>query len=472
MTDTPLSASAARAAARYLDSWLAFRRDRLRVPGVQAAVLADDELVLSSAYGQADVEHDVALRADHLFRIASHSKTFTATAVFQLVQAGLLRCDDTLGFRLPWIAGSSLASVTIRELLAHGAGVIRDGRHADFWQLSTAFPDVDELRAIAADDAATLAPNVRFKYSNIGFSLLGAVVEAVSGMSYNRYVTENVIDKLDLRDSYPEYCEQRARDYAVGYSALSYADMRIPIDHVDTRAMSAATGFTSTAADVCHYAAAHFRDDDRLLSENSKRLMQRTEWEVENSESQYGLGFEIDTVGEHRLVGHGGGYPGHATRTFFDPVGRVAISVLTNAIDGPAQPLATGVVKLIDLAAAPVQEPVDESADRFCGRFANLWGVLDVVRLDRRLVGISPAAEDPAAAPMSLAVVDERTLRVTDASGSGGFGETIDYEFDGDAIRAVRGAGGVSLAPIEDFAATVSALPRVTRGDLFAAGGR
>src|SRR5687767_3795469 len=72
----------------YYDSWLAFNQRYQRVPGVQAAVFAADGVAFSAAYGMADVENDVPLTDQHLFRIASHSKTFTATAVFQLVEQG------------------------------------------------------------------------------------------------------------------------------------------------------------------------------------------------------------------------------------------------------------------------------------------------------------------------------------------------------------------------------------------------
>ena len=85
---TDLTAEAVRSAAAYADSWLAYRQTYLRIPGVQVAILFDGEVVLSAAYGHADVEGDLALTPQHLFRVASHSKTFTATAVMQLVEAG------------------------------------------------------------------------------------------------------------------------------------------------------------------------------------------------------------------------------------------------------------------------------------------------------------------------------------------------------------------------------------------------
>src|SRR6187431_2892082 len=97
-------------AAAYFDRWLEFRRAADRIPGVQAAVLYDYDIVLSAAHGIADVTTGDPLTDRHLFRIASHSKTFTATAVMQLVERGALRLDDTVGDRIVELASSPIAS--------------------------------------------------------------------------------------------------------------------------------------------------------------------------------------------------------------------------------------------------------------------------------------------------------------------------------------------------------------------------
>ena len=242
--------------AGYADRWLAFRQQSLRLPGVQAAVWVDGELVLSTAHGHADVAAGTALTPAHLFRVASHSKTFTATAVAKLAQDGRLGLDDRLDTHLPWTSTTGLGDRTLAQLLSHTGGVRRDGREADHWQLAGPFPDDAGLQALVA--AADVVPaDERFKYSNLAFGLLGAVVAAVSGRSYREYVAAEVVAPLGLADTAPDLLPDRLADYARGYSALAYAEHRVPIEHVDTGALDAATGFTSTAADLAHWGAAH-----------------------------------------------------------------------------------------------------------------------------------------------------------------------------------------------------------------------
>lgn len=448
----------------YFDTWLAFQRRKGRVPGVQAAVLHEDEVVLSTAHGVSHEATGEPLTTEHLFRVASHSKTFTATCAMQLVERGTVRLDDTVGHWLPALSGAPIAAVTLRELLAHAGGVVRDGADGDFWQLFHSFPDEAELLRIAADASAILPRNERFKYSNIGYSLLGMVIAAATGQPYNTYVTEHVVERLGLERTGPELDPSRIDEYAGGHASLDYADTRLPIEHIDTHSMASATGFYSTATDMVRYAAAHFLGDERLLSDDSKRLMHKTEWEVEGTGTSYGLGFAIATVGGRRLFGHGGGYPGHITRTHFDPVDRLAVSVLTNAIDGPAQVMADAAIALIDLAAKGPGRAADDRS-RFCGRFSTLWGTYDVVDLFGTLYQLIPGLADPTSAYSVLEVEDDATLRIATTSGYGSRGEALSYTFDAEgAVSSVRGGSGSTAYPFETYRALVAGADRVALG--------
>lgn len=437
----------------YFDSYLGFRRRSERLPGVQAAVFAGGAVRLSSAHGLADVENDTALLATHLFRIASHSKTFTATAVLQLVESGHLRLDDRAERWVDFLAGSPVGAVTVRQLLSHSSGLCRDSLDGDFWQLSRKFPDHRQLREALLDPTtATLGTDERFKYSNIAYSLAGLIIEAASGVPYHDRVRTAIIEPLGLADLGPELDPARAADYATGYSSLSYADTRRPIDHVDTGAMAPATGFYSTASDLVQYFAAHFHGDLRLLTDASKRTMQHPWWKVGSGDSQYGLGLAVAKVGERELVGHGGGYPGHTSSSVADTRAGLAVSVLTNAIDGPAESMAHAAVKLIDLAGSKPRPVAGPDPSRFAGRFASLWGVEDVAVLGGRLYRLHPNAADPSEEAAELEFVGDTTLRVVGGSGYGSYGELFEYSFsDRGDVESLRGESRATLVPIDSF---------------------
>ncbi|RBY76196.1 serine hydrolase [Blastococcus sp. TF02-09] len=471
-----------RNATPYLRTWLETQAAHRRVPGVQVAVRSAGELVLSAAVGVADAGTGAPLTPAHLFHVASHSKTFTATAVLQLVDAGRMRLDDPIGSYVPELAdaGSPVARVPVRELLGHQSGVTRDGAHADFWQLETAFPDRAALLAEVRDGGVVHARNEHFKYSNVGFALLGLAVESVTGTPFAEHVRTAVLDPLGLTRTGADHDPARADEYAAGHTGLLPGEQtRLVLGHRGTGAYAPATGFWSTAEELSAFAeAALVLGDGRLLSDDARRLMQRLESVVTaygTEIGRYGLGVELSTVGERQLVGHSGGWPGHLTLTVADPAAGLVVSVLTNAIDGPAQELAHGLVKLVDVALSPRAVVPPPPADApplhtFTGRFAGLWGMVDVVELGGRLVLVRPTAPDPLLGIEELQVVDDRTLRVAAQPGFGAAGEDVHLERDADgAVASVRLAG-VTLRPMADFLRRRGATARGPEADLPGAG--
>ncbi len=293
--------------------------------------------------------------------------------------------------------------------------------------------------------ADVLPANEQFKYSNIGYGLVGLVIEAVTGRPYAEHLREAVLAPLGLERTGPELDPARLGEYATGYSGNVLGE-RVPIDTVDTAALASATGFWSTAGDLVRYAAAHVLGEGTLLTDASKRRLHRAQWAVPGGDEHYGLGFGRQQVGERSLVGHGGGFPGHITRTVVDPSDGLTVVVLTNAIDGPAQELATGVVKIVDAALAAHRERTRtrraaHDLSVFEGRWASLWGVTDLVDLGGRLRAIAPDQADPTAGIATLEVVDATTARFTDAGGYASPGETVVAHREDDGSTWVRIAG-------------------------------
>jgi CubicO group peptidase (beta-lactamase class C family) len=435
----------------YLADWATTQAGFARVPGVQLAVAVDGEIVLDAAWGVADVSTGEPLRTDHLFRVASHSKTFTAVAVARLVERGLLRFDDPLESYVPELEGAAVGRVTVREALGHTGGALRDGHDADFWQLAAPFPDRAALLTSVLD-GEVFGRTEHFKYSNLTYGVLGLVVRAVTGVPFAEHVRADLLEPLGLGDTFPELDDEIEDRCVTGHSGLSPADdRRLPVAPASTGALAAATGFCSTAADLVRWAGA-LSEGSSLLSPATLRLLLRDESVIDRPHSRlrrYGLGFETREIEGRRVVGHSGGFPGQITRTWWDPAGRVAVSVLTNAVDGPADAIATGVFTLLT-TALDGSGSAEEDLDRWTGRFANLWRLTDVVRLGGRLWLIDPREADPLTGAEPLAV-DGDVLRPAPHPGFGPVGEPVHVLRDDDGTPAAIVVGGMTSWRAEDY---------------------
>lgn len=435
--------------------WVEYRLWHSRTPGAQVAVGVRGALLLSAAYGFADPEQRTPMRTDHLFRIASHSKTFTATLVLQLGDEGRLGLDDPVGRHVAELDGP-VADVRLRELLEHTSGVLRDSRDADFWQHRHPFPGRKELLRLVREDGLKSAPGERFAYSNLGFALLGLVVEAVTGQSFAEAAQQRVVVPLGLADTAAELLPDRLADYAPGWSGLLAAPRRHRLEHVHTGALAPAAGFTSTAADLVTYFGAHAFGDERLLSDRTKRLQQRrvNDTSPDGAEAEgYGWGMVTESVDGTTYVGHGGGYPGHITKTLLDPATGLVVSVLTNAADGPATPLALGIVRL--LARAAQQDggsATSASGLRRTGRYASDWDALDLAVLGGRLRTLALGSWNPLDGSDELTEEGPDRFRITTGHGYGSVGEAVTFSDDGATgegpADTVLHYAGITMAPL------------------------
>ncbi|WP_181149697.1 serine hydrolase [Arthrobacter sp. MYb227] len=446
---------------KYAPTYLDKNRAYSHQPGFQCAVGVNGELIGAFSGGYAHLGAKTRLKNDHLFRVASHSKTFTATAIMLLREDGLLNLEDQVGQLLPELSNSDIARVNVRELLSHSGGIIRDSENADFWALGRPFPKDKELLEIAGH-AKILEPNEHFKYTNIGYGILGLIIETSSGQSFEQFITERIIDPLGLANTGTDI-DANTSNLAAGYGPLVHAGSdyalaaRAEITHINTGALAAATGIYSTATDLVTYFGSHLMGSEpSVLTDDSKRLMQQRAEESGAPGRSYGLGFILQKIQGRETFGHSGGYPGHITRTWAVPQTSVVLSMLTNAVDGQATSWGESLFALAALAEQSTPDSytgiTQEALERFTGRFAALWGVQDVVLLGGKLFQIDPTSAVDAKNTVPLEFVDENTLKSVDPNGFGGYGEKVHFEFDDSGASAFRGPGGMRFVREKDFA--------------------
>jgi CubicO group peptidase (beta-lactamase class C family) len=300
-----------------------------RLPAVNAAVFRRGELVWSDALGLADVEERTPARPDTQFRIGSITKTFTAAAVLLLRERGLLSLDDELGAHVDGIAHGG---VTLRRLLAHHGGLQREPP-GEIWE-SLDPPEREAFLASVADAEQVLDQGAHWHYSNLGYALLGEVVERASGRPYRELVDAELLGPLGLERTTWAPEPPAAR----GYLVHPWSDAPLPEQPVDLRGTSAAGQLWSTVGDLARWGAALSHPADGVLSEESLELMHALQVMADPEQWSLGwaLGLALFRRGDRVWAGHGGAMPGHLAGLVLRREERVGAAVLTNAGAGAA----------------------------------------------------------------------------------------------------------------------------------------
>lgn len=339
--------------AALLPEWLATQCHLRRQSGVQVALWHEGELVTEIAAGWADEPAGIPLRTDHRLRIASHSKMFTALAILRLQEEGRLRLDDTVGEHVSELADSPVADRTLRDLLSHSAGLTRDSDDARWWRLGIPFADREALLGIARTGAVRTEPGLHLQYSNIGYGLLGLVIEEVTGQSYAEAVSALVLDPVGVPGLGPDLPTdapgpEADGGFAAGHTSLLHGPRRV-VEQVPTGALAAATGFWASAGAIAH-SAGEVLAGGALLSPRSLREMRRRVWTLDDG-SHYGLGLQEGHLHGFTAVGHSGGFPTGLSRTWAVPSEHLAVSVIGTSVDFPSSEIAHGILGLLSLAA-------------------------------------------------------------------------------------------------------------------------
>jgi D-alanyl-D-alanine carboxypeptidase len=182
----------------FLDTWTALSVAQQHVPGAALAVVHGDRPAWTKAYGYADVTAKTAATTQTPYRIGSITKTFTALAILQLHEDGKLRLDDRVRDHVTATAiqarNVGLLDVTIRELLTHTSGLQRD--LPGTWWSEPSFPErfPDQL-------SAAYPSGSEWKYSNVGYALLGEVIAATGGEPWARHVERRILGPLAMADT-------------------------------------------------------------------------------------------------------------------------------------------------------------------------------------------------------------------------------------------------------------------------------
>jgi D-alanyl-D-alanine carboxypeptidase len=343
-TDLPL----ARLSVEETVSELSARMDdQLQADQFSGAVLIGHRgrIVFQRAVGLAHREPRTPVTLDTRFRNGSMNKMFTATAVMQLVEAGRLSLDDTVGKVMPAYPNADVArKVTIRHLLGHTGGT-GDFFGPLFTQNRLTLKTHADYVAMFGSRAPLHEPGAEFRYSNYGMLLLGEIIERVSGQSYVDYVRTEVFEPAGMTStgSLPE--TETVPNRATGY--MRRDDAWVPNSDTLPWSGTAAGGGYSTVGDFFRFAEA--LQSGKLVSPASLRQMT-----TPGLNRQYGFGMALAGDGATRSFGHGGGAPGQNGDLRIFPESGYVLVALSNLDPPVASRMLDFIAARLPLASATV----------------------------------------------------------------------------------------------------------------------
>jgi CubicO group peptidase (beta-lactamase class C family) len=323
----------------FSDGYFQEQMPRQHVPGAVLVLVKDGRTLLAKGYGFADLEKRVPVTPERtVFRVASVSKLFTATAVMQLVEGGRLGLDDDVNahlrrFKLP---SNYVEPVTIAHLLTHRGGF-------DEQLIGMAAPDPAHSLPLGEYLSRRMPPAVmppgRFiSYSNHGFALLGHIIEEVSGRPFADYMEEYVLRPLGMAMS---SFHQPLPGALAGSLAVGYLDEGGTLEPLapDVLQTAPAGSLVTTGTDVARFMVAHLHkgrlDGGRILQEDTAEMMQRRQFSHDSRMPGLGYGFWERPRNRHRAIVHDGGWGGFYSLMWLLPEEDVGVFIAANRFTFP-----------------------------------------------------------------------------------------------------------------------------------------
>lgn len=429
-----------RAAIELLEAWIESQRAYSGLPALSIGVVHDQEIVWAAGFGAADPARGVPATADTLYRIASITKLFTATAILQLRDAGRLQLDDPVDRHVPWFAVKSrhddAPPITIRHLITHTSGLPREAAFP-YWS-ENEFPTLERLQEGLGRQEAILPTETRWKYSNLALAIAGEVVAAASGEAYPAYVERHVLAPLGMTSTLVRTPDPADSRLAKSFGRRLPDGSRAAALFTDSRGITAAANMTTSVNDLARFAMLQFRGGAaggaQILRGSTLREMHRVHWIDPDWQAGWGLGFRVQRIGGKTYIGHGGSVRGYRTALRICVADKLAVIAFTSADDGNPSQFVDRAFEWLAPAVAHARPAERREADpawrRYTGRYRSHWRDVQVLLMDDGLVAIDPSLPDPMASPTRLAFAGEHTFHSEDADGYGSHGEAIVFELD------------------------------------------
>ena len=309
-------------------------------PGFAVLVAKDNQVLYRKAFGYANLELDVILTPEHIFRIGSITKQFTAAAILKLAEEHKLSLSDNITSYIKDYPTQG-HTITIEHLLTHTSG-IKSYTGMRTWDATARKKDFtpSELVDFFKNEPMDFAPGEKYSYNNSGYFLLGYIIEQVSGKPYQEYIEEEIFAPVGMVHSYYDNSSRIIKNRAHGYQRT-----RTGFQNADFISMTqpyAAGSLMSTVDDLYKWYTAVM--NDQVITSESRRKAHST-YILNNGEATgYAYGWSLGNIHGSPVIEHGGGIHGFQSASIYLPEEKIFVAVLSNCMgldpQLPAQKLA------------------------------------------------------------------------------------------------------------------------------------
>jgi len=323
-----------------IDAYLESHMAEHQIPGLALSIVHNDEIVYTQGYGVASPD-GTPVTPQTPFILCSLSKSFTALAIMQLVEAGEIELDASVRTYLPWftMAGPEQAElITVRHLLTHSSGLSFLVSDKDLVN-----PDVSEdalethIRELAGYKLARPVGE-SFGYNNTGYDMLGLIVQTVSGQSFEDYVEEHIYSPLEMTNSYTSKSEADANGLAAGYTYF-FGSPRVSADAPYPRRHVPSGFLIPSAEDLGHYLIAQLNQgrygEAQILSPEYVALMHQPAFEKSAAGVSYAFGWNTRLVEGEPSLWHDGTTSNFHSNMAFSPARGWGVAIVMNVMGAP-----------------------------------------------------------------------------------------------------------------------------------------
>jgi CubicO group peptidase (beta-lactamase class C family) len=310
--------------------------DRQQLVGVAIGLIQDEKIIYLRGFGYADREEAIPVDTDTMFRLASISKTLTAITALQLREKGKLDLDVDIRHLVPGFPGQkhngNEVIITPRQLLCHQGGIVHYTNgpvipaEREYWR-EHPFRNVRLAVDNFSQSPLVNGPREKFSYTTRGYILLSAAIQQAGGQRFSVQVHQRIAHRCGMTSLQPDYQWKKIPNRAVGYKRVD--DKIVRSTDTDVSWKLGGGGFISNIGDLARYGVGLL--EGKLVLADTEKLMWTAQSTADGTPTSYGLGFQVTSMDDRTLIGHGGAQEKTRTVITLDPERGTGVVVMSNS---------------------------------------------------------------------------------------------------------------------------------------------